>query len=166
VLFRPYHEMNGNWFWWGGRPGANGTMAMYRMIYDRYVHVHHLNNLIWVWNVNAPSVNAGPVDQYWPGANYVDVVALDVYGAFEQSYYDSMLALADGHKPIALAEVGVMPTLDVLARQPRWTYMMMWSGFAEGANPPALLRRMSLTVATRACLRRCPRPCSRRFPRT
>jgi mannan endo-1,4-beta-mannosidase len=140
VLFRPYHEMNGNWFWWGGRPGANGTMAMYRMIYDRYVHVHHLNNLIWVWNVNAPSVNAGPVDQYWPGANYVDVVALDVYGAFEQSYYDSMLALADGHKPIALAEVGVMPTLDVLARQPRWTYMMMWSGFAEGANPPALLQ--------------------------
>ena len=142
VLFRPYHEMNGNWFWWGGRPGAQGTAAMYRMIFDRYVHVHHLNNLIWVWNVNAPSINAGPVDQYWPGAGYADVVALDVYGPFEQSFYDSMLALADGHKPIALAEVGTMPTLDVLARQPRWAYMMMWSGSAEGSNTPAQLQTM------------------------
>ncbi len=139
VLFRPYHEMNGNWFWWGGRPGPNGTAALYRMIYDRYVHVHHLNNLVWVWNVNAPSANAGPVDQYWPGPDYADVVAIDVYGAFEQSYYESMLALGGGHKPVALAEVGAMPTLDVLGRQPRWAYMMMWSGSAEGANSPAQL---------------------------
>jgi mannan endo-1,4-beta-mannosidase len=140
VLFRPYHEMNGNWFWWGGRPGPNGTAALYRMIFDRYVHVHHLNNLIWVWNVNAPSANAGPVDQYWPGPAYADVVAMDIYGAFEQSYYDSMLALAGDQKPIALAEVGTMPTLEVLAKQPRWTYMMMWSSFEEGANSPAQLQ--------------------------
>ena len=140
VLFRPYHEMNGNWFWWGGRPGPDGTAALYRMIFDRYVHVHHLNNLVWVWNVNAPSVNAGPVDQYWPGPGYADVVAMDIYGAFEQSDYDSMLALAGDHKPVALAEVGTMPTLEVLASQPRWAYMMMWSGSAEGANSPAQLQ--------------------------
>ncbi len=60
VLFRPYHEMNGNWFWWGGRPGPDGSAALYRQIYDRYVHVHHLNNLVWVWNVNSPNGNAGP----------------------------------------------------------------------------------------------------------
>ena len=29
VLFRPYHEMNGNWFWWGGRPGKNGSLALH-----------------------------------------------------------------------------------------------------------------------------------------
>ncbi len=140
VLFRPYHEMNGNWFWWGGRPGPSGTAAIYRMIFDRYVHVHHLNNLIWVWNVNAPSANAGPVDQYWPGPAYADVVAIDIYGGFEQSYYDSMLALAGTHKPVALAEVGTMPTLEVLAKQPRWAYMMMWSGSAEDSNSPAQLK--------------------------
>ncbi len=140
VLFRPYHEMNGSWFWWGGRPGPEGTVAIYRMIFDRYVHVHHLNNLIWVWNVNAPSGNAGPVDQYWPGPNYADVVAMDIYGAFEQPYYNSMLALAGSHKPIALAEVGTMPTLELLAKQPRWAYMMMWSGSAEGSNSTAQLQ--------------------------
>jgi len=51
-----------------------------------------------------------------------------------------MLALAGDHKPIALAEVGTMPTLEILARQPRWTYMMMWSGSAEGSNTPAQLQ--------------------------
>ena len=25
VLFRPYHEINGNWFWWGGREGKDGS---------------------------------------------------------------------------------------------------------------------------------------------
>jgi len=54
VLFRAYHEMNGNWF--GGQaPAVSGSAALYRQIYDRFVHVHHLNNLIWVWNVNSPT---------------------------------------------------------------------------------------------------------------
>jgi mannan endo-1,4-beta-mannosidase len=133
VLFRPYHEMNGNWFWWGGRPGENGSAALYRQLYDRFVHVHHLNNLIWVWNVNSPSENAGAIGSYFPGPQYVDVVTMDIYGEFKQDYYDGMVVQA-GDKPIALAEVGAMPTLEVLARQPRWAYFMMWSGLAETAN--------------------------------
>ena len=142
VLFRPYHEMNGNWFWWGGRPGPNGTSALYRQIYDRYVHLHHLNNLVWVWNVNSPSVNAGPVDQYFPGAAYADIVSMDIYGSFEKTYYDSMIALAGERKPIALAEVGAMPSLKVLSEQPRWAYMMMWSGMAESSNSPEQLKAL------------------------
>jgi mannan endo-1,4-beta-mannosidase len=142
VLFRAYHEMNGNWFWWGGRPGPQGSQELYRQLYDRYVHVHHLHNLVWVWNVNAPSANAGPVDQYFPGAAFADVLTMDIYGPFEQAYYDSMVALAGPQKPIALAEVGAMPTLAVLAQQPRWAYFMMWSGLAEGANTPEQLQTM------------------------
>ncbi len=139
ILFRPYHEMNGNWFWWGGRPGPHGSAALYRMLYDRFVNYHHLNNLVWVWNVNSPSENAGDVALYDPGPQYADIYAIDIYGEFKQSYYDQMLALA-GNKPMALAEVGAMPTLDVLAQQPRWTYFMMWSGMAEGSNPPDRLQ--------------------------
>jgi mannan endo-1,4-beta-mannosidase len=135
VLFRPYHEMSGNWFWWGYRPGPDGSAALYRQLYHRFVDVHHLDNLIWVWNVNAPGGAAGPVDDYYPGAQYVDVASIDIYGAFEQSFYDSMLKLAGGAgpdaKPIALAEVGNPPSLDVLATQPRWVYFMQWSGFMD-----------------------------------
>jgi mannan endo-1,4-beta-mannosidase len=141
VLFRPYHEMNGNWFWWGGRPGEHGSAALYRQLYNRFVNVHHLNNLVWVWNVNSPSENAGPIASYFPGSEYADVVTMDIYGEFKQSYYDDMLSLA-GDKPIALAEVGAMPTLDVLAKQPRWAYFMMWSGLAESSNSSEQLQTM------------------------
>ncbi|MGA3343759.1 MAG: glycosyl hydrolase [Terracidiphilus sp.] len=134
VLFRPYHEMNGNWFWWGGRPGKDGSVALYLQLYDRFVNVHHLDNLLWVWNVNAPGGNAGPIADYYPGAQFADLLTMDIYGEFKQEYYASILALA-GDKPIALAEVGKLPGPEVLENQPRWTYFMCWSEFIQKGNP-------------------------------
>ena len=139
VLFRPYHEMNGNWFWWGYRPGKDGSAALYRQLYDRFVNVHHLDNLVWVWNVNAPGGNAGPSADYYPGAAYADVVTMDIYGEFKQEYYDDMLKIAAG-KPIALAEVGGLPSLDVLAAQPRWAYFMTWAGLLESSSPAEVVQ--------------------------
>jgi hypothetical protein len=82
-----------------------------------------------------PQWSAGSVADYFPGSAYVDVLTMDIYGPFSQELYDQMVALADPlHKPIALAEIGAMPSLTTLAAQPRWAYFMMWSGFAEGAN--------------------------------
>jgi mannan endo-1,4-beta-mannosidase len=133
VLFRPYHEINGNWFWWTGRSGKDGSAALYRMIYDRFVNVHHLDNLVWVWNVNAPNLGWPPLAEYYPGADVVDVLSMDIYGEFKQEFYESMVKLA-GEKPIALAEVGKLPTLEVLDKQPRWSYFMVWSEFIQKAN--------------------------------
>jgi mannan endo-1,4-beta-mannosidase len=134
VLYRPYHEINGNWFWWTGRPGKDGSAALYRQLYDRFVNVHHLDNLVWVWNVNSPGGNAAPISDYYPGPQYADVVTMDIYGEFKQDYYTEMLAVAAG-KPIALAEVGGMPSPEVLERQPLWTYFMVWSEFIQSGNP-------------------------------
>ncbi|NJJ38389.1 glycosyl hydrolase [Paenibacillus apii] len=36
VLWRPYHEMNGTWFWWGGQPKFNN---LWEIMYSRYVNV-------------------------------------------------------------------------------------------------------------------------------
>jgi mannan endo-1,4-beta-mannosidase len=141
VLFRPYHEINAQWFWWGGRRDEHGSAALYRQLYDRFLKVHQLNNLLWVWNANAPGKHAGPIDAYYPGPSCVDVVTMDIYGEFRRRYYDRMLALA-GNKPIALAEVGALPTLDVLKSQPRWAYFMIWRGFEEKGNSPEQLRAM------------------------
>ena len=65
---------------------------------------------------------------------------MDIYGTFEKACYDSIIALAGDAKPIALAEVGAMPSLETLAAQPRWSYMMMWSGMAESSNGPDQLQ--------------------------
>ena len=137
VLWRPYHEMNGDWFWWGGRTGQYSTQALYRQLFDRYVKHHHLNNLIWVWSMDRPSQPGREFVKYFPGSEYVDVLGLDVYGAdFKQSYYDGLVALSAG-KPLALAEVGTPPTPEILEQQPLWTYYMTWSGMVR--NTPRKL---------------------------
>lgn len=134
VLWRPYHENNGDWFWWGGRPGERGFIALYRMTYDRMVNYHHLDNLIWVWNSNAPNgKNAGPFADYYPGADVVDILATDVYGEFLQSHHDELAALAQG-KPIALGEVGRVPTPEILKAQPKWTWFMIWADLFKMSN--------------------------------
>ncbi len=132
VLWRPYHEMNGDWFWWGGRTTEPySTRTLYRQLFDRLVHHHHLTNLIWVWSMDRVHGPAMEHAKYFPGLDFVDVLALDVYHQdFAQSYYDSLVALAQG-KPLALAEVGNPPSPAILAQQPRWAYYMTWSGMVR-----------------------------------
>ena len=66
VLWRPYHEMNGDWFWWGGRTGEHGTIALYRQLFDRLVNHHHLNNLIWVWSMDRVQQSADGAREILP----------------------------------------------------------------------------------------------------
>lgn len=136
VLWRPMHENNGNFFWWGGRPGPAGTQQLYREMYARMVYVHHLDNLIWVWNQNAPGGGSGPFADYFPGKQYVDILSYDNYRVLKQTYYYQLLALADG-KPIALGEVGIPPSPEVLAEQPLWVWFMTWAGTLSPPNAPA-----------------------------
>ncbi|WP_339784391.1 glycosyl hydrolase [uncultured Imperialibacter sp.] len=133
VLWRPYHEMNGDWFWWGGRTDPKyGTAALYRQIFDRMVNYHKLNNLIWVWSVDRPSAPGREFIKYYPGNEYLDILSLDVYGRdFNQSYYDGLMELSQG-KPLALGEVGNPPSLEILEKQPNWTYWVVWSGMVRG----------------------------------
>jgi mannan endo-1,4-beta-mannosidase len=133
VLWRPYHEMNGVWFWWGNRKGDNGIIKLWKMMYDRYTNHHHLNNLIWVWGANGlrdiPLDEAYDYKDYYPGANYVDILGADVYHAdYEQKDYDELLKLADG-KPIALTETGELPKPEILKVQPQWTWFMVWTSW-------------------------------------
>jgi len=132
VLWRPMHENNGTFFWWGGRPGPYGTAMLYREVYNRMVNVHHLNNLIWVWNQNGPAPG-GEFYNFFPGRNYCDVVSYDNYRTLDERYYYEMLTIADG-KPIALGEVGSIPSPEVLKAQPKWTFYMTWAGMS-GAPP-------------------------------
>ncbi|MFF2911880.1 glycosyl hydrolase [Paenibacillus sp. NPDC057934] len=124
VLWRPYHEMNGDWFWWGKK---NNFAALWNIMYDRFVNVHKLNNLLWVWSPNAPNAWADPYALTYPGADKVDILAADIYeNDYKQSHYDSLLALAAG-KPIGIGENGEMPDVAKLREtQSKWTFMMTW----------------------------------------
>ena len=137
VLWRPYHEMNGEWFWWGDRKGENGFVKLWKMLYDRFTKVHHLDNLLWVWNANGPRTvpdTAYAYHHYFPGIDYVDILATDIYhGDYKQSHHDELLDLGQG-KPIALGEIGAVPSPEVLATQNRYVWFMIWARFMEAPN--------------------------------
>jgi mannan endo-1,4-beta-mannosidase len=131
VLWRPFHEMNGIWFWWGDKQGDDGFAKLWKIMHERYTHHHQLNNLVWVWNPNGPrdweDDQAYDYHLYYPGHDYVDVLAADIYkNDFKQSHHDDLLALGEG-KPIALGEVGVIPTPEIIGQQPHWTWFMCWA---------------------------------------
>ena len=133
VFWRPYHEMNGVWFWWGNRKGPNGITKLWKMMYDRYTNYHHLNNLIWVWGANGlrdiPFDEAYDYKDYYPGPDYVDILGADVYHFdYEQKDYEALLKVANG-KPIALTETGELPKPEILKVQPQWAWFMVWTSW-------------------------------------
>lgn len=133
VLFRPLHEMNETWNWWGGY-GAKSAQ-LYRITHD-YLVSKGLTNLIWVWNVQDNP--AGGWSTYYPGSSYVDVVSLDAwYKSYPSSSDYQQIQSIAGSKPMAIAEMGKMPTESFLASQPKWAYFMIWSEQLQGNNTNA-----------------------------
>jgi mannan endo-1,4-beta-mannosidase len=130
VLWRPLHEAEGGWFWWGAKGPAAATQ-LYRLMYDRLTNYHHLNNLIWVWTAyDSPNSL-----QWYPGEQYVDVIGADIYlpkGSHSPSLamFDNLVSMYGGHKLVTMSENGAMPDADLLQDQRvGWSWMMTWSGF-------------------------------------
>jgi len=125
VLWRPLHELNDRWAWWGGRPGPAGSSALFRMFHDHLTALG-LTNLVWVWSVSDADVDRAA--DYDPGERYADVVGLDAWaGAFPNPHSYDLVRRIAGRRPIALTEVGTVPTPTQLAAQPRWVYFMVWA---------------------------------------
>jgi mannan endo-1,4-beta-mannosidase len=128
VLWRPMHEMNQGVFWWGGRPGPEGTVKLYQMLHDYMVKEKKLTNLIWVWDIQDFKNLATDAKAYKPAPEYWDVAALDVYdgSGYTDAKYQIMQDVSDG-KPIAIGECSKFPDADILVKQPKWTFFMVWS---------------------------------------
>ncbi len=146
VLWRPYHEMNGAWFWWGNRRGENGYGKLWRMMFERMTKVHKLHNLIWVWNANAPRNTPGDeaydYSLFYPGGDVVDVLATDIYhNDYRQSHYDGLLEIAGG-RPVALGEVGHLPAPEILRGEPLWSWIMPWGGLIFRFNTKEQIRNI------------------------
>lgn len=139
VLWRPYHEMNGGWFWWGRK--SNFT-ELWELMYDRFVHRHGLNNLLWVWCPNAKNEWCDEPAAYYPGSHRADILALDIYeGDYKQSHYDMLWDLGCG-KIIAIGENGQLPDPErTLVNQPNWSYQMTWGNLLQEKNSADQIRR-------------------------
>lgn len=123
VLWRPLHEASGGWFWWGAH-GPENYKKLWLLMYERFTRVHHLNNLIWVYN--------GQDADWYPGDAYVDIIGEDVYTKprdYESQYnrFEQALSYTGAPKIIGLSENGVIPDLDLMdADNARWSFFITW----------------------------------------
>lgn len=81
VIFRPFHEFDGSWFWWGAN---HCTIEQYKQLYQFTVtylrDILGVHNFLYAWS---PDKNFTSLSQYlerYPGDAYVDVVGSDNYG--------------------------------------------------------------------------------------
>lgn len=110
------HEFNGPWWPWGeAHQPATAFVAAWRHIHDLFA-ASGVRNVIWVWNPNVLNdpgvVKPAP---WWPGAAYVNMVALDGYfwnasTSFTDVFASSIVSVRQlSNKPIFIAETGAYP---------------------------------------------------------
>ncbi len=143
VLWRPFHEMDGKWFWWG-RGGAEGFVKLWRLMYDRYTGLHGLHNPIWVLGFSdAP----GDLAPWYPGDDCVDILGGDSYkGKAQGELYRKCAAIAPEGMPICYHENGEIPTSEMMREENApWAWFMTWHTqwlTSEEFNPPERLREV------------------------
>ena len=138
VLWRPYHEMTGPWFWWGAKePGS--FRRLWTTMYDRFTNHHGLNNLLWVWS----AAQAGDDFTAYCPLGHVDIGGVDIYQ--RQRTAPAFVELcrkadrASGDKPVALTEVGLLPEPETFVEETDCVWFVLWGrGFLdqEHYRPP------------------------------
>lgn len=138
VLWRPLHEAAGNvgrytdgtpWFWWGNG-GSVQFKKLWQLMYNRF-KAKGVNNLIWVWT------SEGTDAAWYPGDDYVDIIARDYYCKDKTSEYHTSLVsefealrlISGGKKMIAFSEGDAMPSVaNMLNDGAVWSWCMPWYG--------------------------------------
>ena len=131
VLFRPLHEANGDWFWWGRRKADKAaSIAAYRklwyMIFDRIENFHKLTNIIWVWNGQDKDMEVHP--------NTFDIAGDDIYSQKEDDHssqkerFEYLRTLSHG-KMVTLSECGYIPSPEEMRKDgAKWLWWLPWWG--------------------------------------
>ena len=126
LIFRPWHEHTGSWFWWGQRLCTTEQYkALWQMTYDYMVKERGMTQLVWAYSPGAGELSSAEVfGERYPGDEIIDMVGFDCYaGADRERYLASMKnalditkAFAQEHgKLMAITETGYEGIKD-----PKW----------------------------------------------
>ncbi|WP_150265035.1 X2-like carbohydrate binding domain-containing protein [Paenibacillus tepidiphilus] len=161
VIFRPYHEAEGNgglngqgaWFWWASA-GAEVYKQLWDMLYTDLTETYGLHNLIWTYN----SYVYGTSPAWYPGNDQVDLVGYDKYNTIYNRYdglsgvpnedaitsiFYQLVDLTGGTKMVAMTENDTVPSVKNLTEEKAgWLYFCPWYGehlMSTAFNFPATL---------------------------
>ena len=130
VLWRPFHEAAGGWFWWG--KDAASFKSLWIAMFN-YFKAEGLDNLIWVWTTEGNDAD------WYPGDQYVDIVGRDVYNKETADCVSEYTSIAEnyGNKIVSLSECGTVGLIsEQWASGARWSWFMPWyDGTNEDGSP-------------------------------
>lgn len=121
VLWRPFHEFDGAWFWWG-KGGSQRFVQLWQMMYDYFTVEWELDNLIWVLGYSHMGENCA---EWYPGDAYCDVIGADSYEGGAQPKLYKCMQKVTVTKPCCFHECGTNPTQEELQKVP-WSWFMTW----------------------------------------
>lgn len=79
VIFRPYHELSGSWFWWGKNHSTRDEfVALWRFTIDYLRNERGVHNLLYAYSTDVFPSKESYLERY-PGDSYVDLVGFDDY---------------------------------------------------------------------------------------
>jgi mannan endo-1,4-beta-mannosidase len=86
IVFRPYHEHSGDWFWWGLDNGLNtidNFVALWRFTVTFLREYKGMHNLLWTISPDRSRMDITNLSQeyvdIYPGDEYVDILGIDNY---------------------------------------------------------------------------------------
>lgn len=130
VLWRPFHEAAGGWFWWC--KDAASFKSLWIAMFN-YFKTEGLDNLIWVWTTEGNDAD------WYPGDQYVDIVGRDVYNKETADCVSEYTSIAEnyGNKIVSLSECGTVGLIsEQWASGARWSWFMPWyDGTNEDGSP-------------------------------
>ena len=144
-IFRPWHENNGSWFWWGQRLCSDEEYhSLWNMLQDHLL-ADGLTKIIWSYSPNVMGFDEATFLRRYPGDDRVDIIGLDAYQQpnGEADFIRQTNADLDvlcryafkAHRLVALTECGYenIPdstwwtrVLQPIVRQHRLSYFMVW----------------------------------------
>lgn len=133
VIFRPFHELNGSWFWWGKNHCTPDQLKqLYRFTVDYLRNEKNIHHLLFAYNTDRFATKEEYLERY-PGDEYVDVMGFDIYQRNEgnKKFIDeldktltTLESIADAKKKIpALTEFGYGTVPDS-----SWWTKTLWQG--------------------------------------
>jgi Glycosyl hydrolase family 26 len=102
VIFRPFHEINGNWFWWGGKNASPEEIKQLYQLTETYLRdKKNVHNLLYAYNTDRFSTKEEWLLRY-PGDDWVDIGGFDIYQGNTIAKNEAFIAELD--KTLALLE--------------------------------------------------------------
>ncbi len=89
MIFRPYHEFDGGWFWWG-KPHCTKEefVTLWRFTVTYLRDSMHVHNFIYAFSPDNKFITEEQYLDRYPGDEYVDMVGVDNYGDMGRDQYD------------------------------------------------------------------------------